>query len=110
MDLSAVAKFFQHFQTARVVAYLRQMKVQELIHNPWFLGGAALFTLVALIMRWRTLLIGIIGLGGFIALISYTLQHSTQLNGLDDPTLLVVIVGGAVLVGLVLYLFFIKSE
>lgn len=110
MDLSAVGKFLQRFQTARVVAYLREMKVQNLLHNPWFLGAVVLFVVVALIMHWRSLLVGVFFVVGFLGLISYVVGHSTAINGLDDPTLLVVIVGGAVLVGLALYVFFIKSE
>ena len=38
MDFSSVAEFFQHFQTDRVIEFLNEMNVGQLIYNPIFLG------------------------------------------------------------------------
>jgi len=103
-------RFFEHFQTERVVAWLQEMQIGDLIHNPYFLGGAAAVAVLSMIMRWRGFLSICLGLTGFAYLVSYTLQQGTQLDGLGNSTLLVFVGGGAVIIGLVIYLLFIKSE
>jgi ABC-type glycerol-3-phosphate transport system permease component len=102
--------YLERFQTERVVAWLRAMQIGDLVHNPYFLGGVAAVAILSLIMRWRSFLAICVGLTGFAYLISYTLQQGTQLDGLGNSTLLVFVGGGAVIVGLVIYLLFIKSD
>jgi peptidoglycan/LPS O-acetylase OafA/YrhL len=103
-------KLFENLQTERVVAFLQSMQIGDLIHNPYFLGGVAAFAVISLLMKWRLLLALCLGMSGFVYLISYTMQKGTQLEGLSNPTLLVFVGGGAVIIGLVIYLLFIKSD
>lgn len=101
---------FENFQTERVVAWLQSLQIGRLIHEPYFLGAVAAITVISLIMKWRFFLAICLGITGFVFLISYTLQKGTQLEGLSNPTLLVFVGGGAVIIGLVIYLMFIRSE
>jgi hypothetical protein len=103
-------QFLENFQTERVVAWMQAMKIGDLIHNPFFLGGVAVVSVISLIMKWRAFLAICVGLTGFVYLISYTLQQGTQLEGLTSSSLLVFVGGGAAIIGLVIYLLFIKSE
>ena len=34
MEYTSLIDFLQHFETARVIAYLKAMNVGDLIHNP----------------------------------------------------------------------------
>ena len=103
-------QLFENLQTDRVVAWLQSAKIGELVHNPYFLGGVAALAVISLIMKWRVFLAVCLGVTGFVYLISYTLQQGTDLEGLSNPTLLVFVGGGAVIIGLVIYLMFIRSD
>ena len=110
MDISTGVEFLKNFETERVLQFLKEMNVGELIHNPWFLGAMGALALLSLVMKWRLLMVTILGVTGLAGLVSYTLQRGTRLNQLGDQTLLIFVVGGAVLVAIVIYLLFIKSE
>jgi hypothetical protein len=110
MEYTSLLDFLQHFETARVIAFLKEMHVGELIHNPAFLGITAALALLALFMKWRVLLATILSITGFVGLISYTLQQETALTGMADRTLLVFVLGGVAIVSLVIYLLFIKTD
>ncbi len=110
MDLSTVADFFRHFETERVISLLQDLHVGRLIHSPWFLGGMGVAALIALVMHWRLLLVTILSITGFSWLLSYTLAKGTNIDSPTSDTLLVFVGGGAVLIMVVIYLLFIKSE
>jgi hypothetical protein len=110
MDFSPIAEFFGKFETGRVFEYLKDLNLEELIHNPWFLGSTALLSIIALIMRWRVLLALILGLTGFAWLISYTLQQETTIGSLSSGTLLIFVGGGSAIIFLIIYLLFIRSD
>lgn len=111
MDLSAIMDFFAKFETSRVIAALEKLNLQELIHNPYFLGGTGTLAVIAFLMRWRLLLVVILTIAGFVALFSYTLEQGTSLEGgAANETLMVFIAGGTVIVFLVIYLLFIRGE
>ena len=110
MSATAGLELLKNFDTARVVQFLKEMNVGELIHDPWFLGAMGALALLALLMKWRLLLVAILGVTGLAGLISYTLERGTRLDTLGNQTLLIFVGGGAVLIVLVIYLLFIKSE
>ncbi|MFO7984208.1 MAG: hypothetical protein R6V08_12240 [Desulfuromonadales bacterium] len=110
MSLDDISKFLQNFTTDKVVESLETMKLETLIHNPWFLGTVAALALLALILRWRVLLMLILGLSGFTYLLSYTMKRGTDLGGVGDSTLLVFVGGGVVVMGVVIYMLFIQSD
>ncbi|WP_305043133.1 hypothetical protein [Geoalkalibacter sp.] len=110
MDWSRIAELFRYLQTERLLNTLREWNLGELIANPWFLGGAGALALIAFFLRWRMVLAGILGAVGFAWLVSYTLARGTSLEGGANEGLLVFVGGGVVLVGVVLYLMFIRSD
>ena len=110
MDFSAVADFLQHFQTENVIQFLQGMNADQLVYNPWFLGTMGVLAVVSLLMRWRLLLVTILSITGFTWLISYTLEQGTNLEKGGTDTMVVFVMGGAVLVFLIIYLLFIRPE
>jgi hypothetical protein len=110
MDFSMVVDFFRQFETERVLRFLTEMKVGDLIHNPWFLGSMGTLALLSLLMKWRLLLVSILSVTGLAGLISYTLSRGTQLDNLGNQTLLVFVGAGAALIAIVIYLLFIRSD
>ncbi len=109
--MDTIFEFFRHFETARVVAWLGNLDLNELIHNRYFLGGTAALALIALFMRWRVLLTTLLAVAGFVALLSYTLQRGTGLEeGLRTDTLLIFVGGGVALIGAVIYFLFIRTD
>ena len=111
MEISSVLELFQHLQTERVLLYLQNLDLKTLIHSPWFLGGTASVAVLCLIMRWRLLLTTIFGLSAFTALLSYTLERGQGLEqGLSTEPLLVFVAGGVLIIGLVIYFLFIRSD
>lgn len=110
MSFEPILDFFRNFQTERVLERLQQWNIAELIHEPWFLGCAAALALVAFLLRWRILLATVLGLTGFVWLLSYTMAQGTSTDSLTNDTLLVFIGGGVVLVGIVIYLLFVKTD
>lgn len=111
MDSTSFMELLQRFETERVVAYLKALDLQELIHNPYFLGGSGALAIVALLMRWRVLLATILSISGFVWLLSYTLAQDTSLEGgIANDTLVVFVIGGASIVFLAIYLLFIRGD
>lgn len=110
MEYTSLVDFLQRFETGRVVAFLKEMNVGELIHNPAFLGITAALALLALFMKWRVLLATIVSVTGFVGLVSYTLQQETSLTTMHDKTLIVFVLGGVAIVSVVIYLLFIKTD
>jgi hypothetical protein len=110
MNFSAMVDFLKNFETGKVLQFLNDMNVGELIQNPWFLGSMGVLALLSLVMKWRLLLVTILSVTGLAGLIAYTLARGTQLDNLGNPTLLIFIGGGALLIAIIIYLLFIKSE
>jgi len=108
--METLKEFFQNLQTDRLMELLQQMNLGDLIKNPAFLGVMGVIALICLVKRWYGFLSSVLGLTGFVWLVSYTLQQGTDLQGGSNSTLLVFIGGGVVLVGLMIYLLFIKSD
>jgi hypothetical protein len=111
MDSNSFSQFLQPFETNRVFAYLQSLDLQQLVTNPYFLSGSAIFALVCLWMRWRLLLVVTFSSVGFIWLLSYTLSRGTSLEGgMSNETLLLFVGGCTVLVFLVIYVLFIRND
>lgn len=110
MNFAAIGDFLKYFETERVLAFLNDMNVGDLIHNPYFLGAMGLLALLALFMKWRLLLVSILTVTGLAGLVAYTLEKGTELGGLGNQSLLMFVGVGAVLIALVIYLLFIKSD
>lgn len=111
VNFGSIMDFLQQFETTRVISTLEKLNLQELIRNPYFLGGTGALAILSLIMRWRLLLVVILTISGFVALLAYTFEQGTSLEGgIANDSLMVFIGGGALLVFLVIYLLFIRGE
>ena len=111
MNSTSIVELLQDFETDRVVEYLQTLDLQELIHNPYFLGGTAALAVIALLLHWRVLLVTILSISGFIWLLSYTLAQDTSLEGgVANDTLIVFVFGGTAIVFLAIYMLFIRGD
>ena len=110
MDFSFIQDFFSKFQTENVMETLQNIKIGDLIYEPWFLVTMAVIALLCLLLKLRLLFATILGTTGFAFLLSYTMERGTELEELNNPTLFAFIGGGAVLVGLVIYFLFIRGD
>ncbi len=111
MNFSAVTEFLKQFETTKVMTYIQAMDLTEVMKHPYFLTGVAVTAVIALLMRWRLLLVTVMSITGFIYLLSYTVSQGTSLEkGLPAESLGVLIGGGAFIVFLAIYLLFIRSD
>lgn len=109
MQTKPLVDFLKNFETGEVIAFLQSVKIDDLIHDPWFLGGTATLAVISLLMRWRVLLATILSVTGFVGLLNYTMQQDTSLENLSNPTLMVFVGGGVLIIFVVIYLLFIKE-
>ncbi len=107
MDLSSL---LQNLQTERLMHYIQQLDVQQLVQNPVLLGSIGALSLLSLIMRWRLLLVTLLSITGFVWLVHYVQQQGTELSSLSSDNLLLFVGGGVTLIALVIYYLFVKVE
>lgn len=110
MNWSSISDFFSNFQTQNVMEFLENIRLGELITEPWFLIVMVVIALFCLLFKLRLLFTTVVTITGFSFLLSYTLERGTDLDGLNNPTLLIFIGGGAAMVGLAIYFLFIRGE
>lgn len=110
MNSEFFADLLRKLETAELVKQFQQLQVGDLVHNPWVLGAIGALALLALMMRWKILLVTILGTSGFVLLTDYTLKRQTTVDQLNSETLLVFAGGGVAIIMVVIYLLFIKSD
>lgn len=112
MDSSSLTDLLQNLETSEVIGYLQALDLQELVSSPYFLGGVGVLAVVALLMRWRLLLVTVLSISGFAWLLSYTLEQGPSLGGggVPDDTMALFVGGGAVIVFVAIYFLFIRGE
>lgn len=98
-------------ETSAIIGYLQALDLQALVHHPYFLAGTGGLAVVALLMRWRMLLVTILTVSGFAWLLAYTLERGTSIEGgIGSETLMVFVGGGAIIVFTAIYFLFIRGE
>jgi hypothetical protein len=107
---SSIIEFLRPFETANVIATLRELDLPTLLHNPWLLGGIGLLAVTALILRWRLLLITLFTVAGLVGLIAYTLGQEKTADSLNPASVVAFILIGALVVMGAIYSLFINSE
>ncbi len=110
MDLSLIKEFYQYLETERVMAFLKEGNLGELIFNRWFLVGLLVFIGVTVYLRRYVLLATVLALVGFASLVDYTLKRGTAVEGILSETLLVFVGGGLALTFVIIYLLFIRHD
>lgn len=110
MSWPDVMDFIDNFRTDRIMQQLQTWNIGELSTNPWVLGGFIAAVLISYFIGWRAISAFLVGIGGFALALSYTVGQGIGPEGLEGGGLYVIIGGGAVAVGLFIYLLFIQSE
>jgi len=110
MNWSDIKAFIDNFRTDQIMQSLEAWNVGALSANPWFLGGLAAVVLLTYFLGMRAISACIVGVGGFMMALSWAVARGTGPEGIQGGGLYMIIGGGAVAVGLFIYLLFIKSE
>lgn len=113
MDVSvdSILAKLKELDNDHIIEFLGQMQIAEYIHNPWFLGAMVVLAICCLVFKWRVLLATIVGLTGLAWLVNYTVAQGTDVSeGLQSNSMVFFLGGGVVIVGLMIYLVFIKEE
>lgn len=103
-------EFMTNFRTDNIMAQLEAWNVGDLSSNPWFLGGFAAVILITYFLGMRAISAFLVGIGGFALALSWTVAQGVGTEGIESGGIYIVVGGGAVVVGLFIYLLFIKSE
>jgi len=93
-------------QTKHVIAFIQDL---NLLHNWWFIGGAILFIVISLLMKWHLLLTCTISLSALIALTAFITQRGTDLEQSSDGIIMFV-GGGAVIMFFFIYMIFMRGD
>jgi hypothetical protein len=110
MDLSRILAQLKNLETAQVWQRLQELNIADLIHNPWFLGTVGVLSLIALLLRWRVLLVLMLSVTAFTWLTSYVQQRGTTLDSPGNETLLIFAGGGVFIIFLGIYLLFVRGD
>ncbi|MBE9487318.1 MAG: hypothetical protein KAT62_05875 [Desulfuromonadales bacterium] len=110
MNWADFKEFMTNFRTDRIMQQLEAWDVADLSSNPWFLGGFAAAILLAYFLGLRATSAFLVGIGGFALAVSWTVAQGVGTAGIESGGVYIIIGGGTVIVGLFIYLLFIKSE
>ncbi len=110
MSWADIKAFIDNFRTDQILQTLQTWNVGELSSNPWFLGGFAATVLLTYFLGMRAISACIVGIGGFTLALTWTVGRGTGTEGIEGGGLYVILGGGAVAIGLFIYMLFIKSE
>ena len=103
-------EFMTNFRTDNIMQQLEAWNIGDLSNNPWFLGGFAVAVLITYFIGWRAISAFLVGIGGFSLALSWTVSQGTGTEGIESGGIYIIVGGGAVIVGLFIYLLFIKTE
>lgn len=110
MNSEFFSDLLRNLETTELLRQVQRLQAGDLVHNPWVLGAVGILALLALLLRWKVVLVTILGITGFAWLTDYTLKRQTTIDQLNSETLLVFAGGGITIVMLVIYLLFIRNE
>lgn len=110
MSWADFKEFMTNFRTDNIMQQLETWNVADLSTNPWFLGGFGAVVLITYLLGLRAISAFIVGIGGFALALSWTVAKGTGTEGIESGGIYVLIGGGAIAIGLFIYLLFIKSE
>jgi len=103
-------EFMTNFRTDNIMTQLDAWNVADISSNPWFLGGFAAVALICYFLGLRAIASFIVGIGGFSLALSWTVAQGTGTEGIQGGGIYILVGGGALVIGLFIYLLFIKTE
>lgn len=110
MAWADIKYYLDFLRTDQVMEQLQAWNIGDLATNPWFLGGFAVAILLFYFLGMKATAGFLVGIGGFALVLSLAIGKGTGTEGIAEGGLWILVGGGAVAVGLFIYLLFIKSE
>jgi len=110
MTWTDAKEFMTNFRTDNIMQQLEAWNIADLSNNPWALGGFAAAALLCYFLGLRAIAAFIVGIGGFALALSWTVAQGTGTEGIQGGGIYILVGGGALVIGLFIYLLFIKSE
>ncbi len=110
MSWEAIKNYLDAFRTDRLMEQLHAWNVGELHTSLWFVGIFAALVIITWLVGWRSITAIVVGVGGFILAVSWTVSRGVGTEGIEDGGLYIIVGGGALVVALFIYLMFIKTE
>jgi hypothetical protein len=112
MDRSALIQktidMLAPFETANIVSFMKNLTVAKAISNPFFVGIFLVLAFYAIIVRSKFVLSILFTASALLLLIQYTLPSEGQELTLSST--LPFAFGGIAIGGVLIYLYFIKTE
>lgn len=94
------------FETIR--EYLSSQNFFQFVSDPLVILALISISILAVIFRWKWVLVTLLLGGGSLAIIRYT--NFSPVDGSVDPTLVTFIAGSVVIAVAIIYLIFIRSD
>lgn len=110
MDIPAFDDLFRKLETDNILAYLEGLDLNAIMHNPWLLGGLSALALLALVMRWRLLLVTLLAVTGLAGITIHTLQQGTDIDNVLSQNLLTFVGVSVAIIFIAIYLLFINND
>jgi len=104
--METIIEWLKPLKTSMIIRYIADL---NLLQNPWFIGGAVVFVLACLWLKWHLLLSCTLSLTGFVALVYLVHDTGTDLERSSD-SLFIFLGGGVVLVFLFIYMVFMRGD
>jgi hypothetical protein len=92
----------------KIVLFLTNANILELAADPWVLFLAFVLAVVAVLLRWRFVLLLLCGVGGILTVLRYS--HLRGGGNPLDQDLLVFALGTFLIAALLIYFLFIRGD
>ncbi|PLX86193.1 MAG: hypothetical protein C0618_09450 [Desulfuromonas sp.] len=102
--------YLQHFRTDRIIEQLAAWNIDELSTDPYVLGLFAIAIGGTYLLGWKTLSAFIVGIGGFALSVAYTVKQNAGAVTLSGENMGILVGSGVLVIGLFIYLLFIRSD
>ncbi|MCK4503269.1 MAG: hypothetical protein KAU22_09540 [Desulfuromonadales bacterium] len=110
MDWDKIKHYLEFLRTDNVVQQLQEWEINDLNSNPLFLGGFAVIVMITYFLGCKKTAGILSGIGGFALVVSLAIGEGTGTAGLAGSGIWILIGGGVVAAGLLVYMVFVKSE
>lgn len=93
---------------SEIIDFLTSAKIMDLATDPRVLFLTAVLVIVAVIMRWKFVLLLLFGVGGSLAVVRYS--RLGEGAGVLDRNLIVFVGGAVLVVAVLIYFLFIRGD
>jgi len=110
MDRTAIMEFLEKFSTQRLMTYLAELDLDEMLRDPLIIVAIVALALLALYLKKRLIFVTILSATALAWLLNFMTERGTEIESMNNPALLVFIGIGCGVVGLIIYFVFIRSD